>query len=69
MLDKIKLTPTNDIGTYARDEAGDSWATFTTTGWVTCSLCGKTITQGWEKGRIGEEMTHYCLEHIEKEED
>lgn len=68
-MDKIKLYPTTPTGTYARDEAGDVWATWRTTGWSTCALCGKTITHGWEKGKLGDEQTHYCDEHIEKEEN
>lgn len=62
----IKLTLGTDGS--AKDRAGDSWATFTTTGWVTCDYhyCGKQVTSGWEKGTVG--ASHYCSEHVEVQE-
>lgn len=66
----IKLTLGTDGN--AKDRAGDVWATFTTTGWVTCDYhyCGKQVTSGWEKGKIGEPggASHYCSEHVEVQE-
>jgi len=66
-MGQIKLYPTNHTGKYARDEEGNPWAIFTTAGWVTCAQCGKHITSGWVKGKLGKE-TFYCSEHVETED-
>lgn len=53
--------------TMETTQTGDVWTPFTTTGWVTCDLCGKQITEGWQKSSLGKEPEHhYCNEHIVK---
>lgn len=63
----LKLTST--IGCYYSDERGEPWTTFTLfgNGTVTCLACGKAISGGYSRGKLGDE-DYFCGEHVHIEQ-
>lgn len=55
------------ISSYGQDAAGRPWGTFVCVNYaVSCSVCGKQITRGWQRGRYGEIDLEVCGEHVER---
>jgi hypothetical protein len=51
-------------GIYGVDEENNPWATFSTINSThACHECGKQITMGWMRGKLGEAI-YVCSKHV-----
>jgi len=61
------ITAWSNPGIYSQDADGIPWATFDCVNSThRCQVCGKEITRGWVRGKLGKHA-YICREHVRAE--